>query len=123
MEYNSNYDYVKNFARLYNDVKSRCNPDDFNINEEQMNKLYEVCAFLKDMTDEDLDGEITEILLSPTDVGGGVTATFCVFSVYKETLEEFLRVMSYISAITISATTDSKVCISVTVPGVFEFKE
>jgi len=117
------YNYVKDFARLYEDVKKRCNPEDFIINEVQVNKVYEVCAFLKKMADEDLDGNITEILLSPTDVGGGVTATFCVFSVYKETLSEFLKVMNYISAMTINATTDGKVCISVTVPGVFEFKE
>lgn len=110
----SDNQYLKDFGKLYEQVIALRDDDDFLINEPQMKKFYEVCEFFNKAA-----GEVEPIELVPREEHGGVTATFVVFDMYGKILEEFKKVVQHLSAMTIDAVNDGKVCISVTVPRVF----
>lgn len=64
------------------------------------------------------NGNVEPIGLSPKEEHDGVTATFVVFDIYGDDVQQYCKVMSYASAITIDGTEDG-ICISVTIPEVF----
>lgn len=115
----SDEEYVRRFGELYNTVMSLRRDEDYRINEEQMRKFFEVCEFFGKSAESDDEAYINPIKLTPREEHGGLTATFLVFDMWGECLEEFKKIVQHLSALTIDATTDYKVCISVTVPNVF----
>lgn len=111
-------EYVRNLGKLYNKVLSLRSNDDYIINQPQMDKLVEVLNFFIDAAKE-CGGKIEPMNLEPRAEHGGVTATFLVFDIHGEKIQEFCKAISYTSAMTIDATNDG-ICISVTVPNVFK---
>ena len=65
------------------------------------------------------NGKVDPIKLTPKEENGGVTATFVVFDVYGDNIKKFCDAVQHCSSMTIDATANSEVCISVTVPNVF----
>ena len=112
-------DYLESFGKLYEKVITLRNDADFQINEPQMVKFFEVYEFFSNAVKESGCAEIEPLSLVPREEHGGVTASFLVFDMYAENLEGFKRIVQHISALTIDVVDDDKVCISVTVPNVF----
>lgn len=113
----SETDFLKHFAQLYNIVLKMRKDEDYAINQTQMDRLCQIYRFFLDRADE-LDGKVEPLRLIPKEENSGVEATFLVFDVHGEKVQEFCRVMSFCSAIGIDTCTDG-VCISCTVPNVF----
>ena len=112
-------DQLKSFGKLYESIKNLRDNDEFMINQKQMEKLFEVTEFFNKIAGES-GGKVEPLKLVPNEEHGGVTATFIVFDMYGERLEEFKKIVQHLSALTIDSTTDNEVCISITVPNVFE---
>lgn len=112
-------EYLKSFGQLYDKVISLRNDDDFLINEPQMVKFFEVYEFFTKAASESDTAKVEPIKLVPREEHGGVTATFVVFDMYGNILENFKKIVQHLSAMTIDVVCDDEVCISVTVPNVF----
>lgn len=115
----SNSEYLKSFGKLYEKVIALRNDDDFLINEPQMVKFFEVYEFFTKAANETDTAKVEPIKLVPREEHGGITATFVVFDMYGEILEDFKKIVQHLSAMTIDVVNDEEVCISVTVPSVF----
>lgn len=109
---------VKNLGKLYNIVLSLRKDDDYEINQEQMDKLCALYRFFLDSADK-LDGKAELCKLVPKEEHGGVTATFLVFDVYGDNVKKFAEVISHCSAIGIDSLADGQICIGCTIPNVF----
>ncbi|MBE6872085.1 MAG: hypothetical protein E7491_09085 [Ruminococcaceae bacterium] len=115
----TNEEYVRQLGMLYEKTLSVRKDDSYQINPPQMDKLINILdSFLSHG-----DGKIEPVKLIPREEHGGVTATFTVFDVYGENVKKFCDAISEASAITIDATSDGEVCISVTIPEVFTSKK
>lgn len=114
-----NNEYLKSFGKLYEKVIALRNDDDFLINEPQMVKFFEVYEFFTKAAGETETAKVEPIKLVPREEHGGITATFVVFDMYGEILEDFKKIVQYVSALTVDAVNDGAVCVSVTVPNVF----
>lgn len=112
-------EYVKKFGQIYNKIVKNLKDDDFQINEVQMRKFFEVYEFFKNAALEAGSAEVEPIKLVPREEHGGVTATFIVFDMYGKYLEEFKKIVQHLSALCIDVVGEDRVCISVTVPNVF----
>lgn len=110
-------EYVKRITQLYSTILSLRKDDNYAINQPQMDKLIEVLDFFMNIARKS-NGKVEPVSLLPREEHGGVTATFIVFDIYGEDIQNYCKVMSYTSAITIDGTEDG-ICISVTVPEVF----
>ena len=110
--------FVKNLGKLYNIVLSLRKDDDYEINQEQMDKLCALYRFFLDSADK-LDGEAELCKLVPKEEHGGVTAKFLVFDVWGENVQRFASVISPCSAIGVEALADGRVSIDCTIPNVF----
>ncbi len=110
-------EYVKRITQLYSTILSLRSDDNYAINQPQMDKLIEVLEFFMNAARKS-NGKVEPVSLVPKEEHGGVTATFIVFDIYGDDIQQYCKVMSYTSAITIDGTEDG-ICISVTVPEVF----
>lgn len=110
-------EYVKHITKLYGEVLNLRKNDDYVVNQVQMDKFVEVLDFFMNAARKS-NGNVEPIDLSPKEEHGGVTATFIVFDICGEDVQQYCKVMSYASAISIDGTEDG-VCISVTIPNVF----
>ena len=113
------YEFVKEFGKVYEKVINLLNDDDFFVNEKQMQKFREVYEFFTKAASEYDSDEVEPPELIPREEHGGITASFIVFDIYGESLEEFKKIVQYLSAFGIDATKDGRVRVSVTVPNVF----
>lgn len=114
-------EYVKRLGQLYEKVLSLRKDDDYVINQTQMDKFVQVMDFFLDMGNRS-NGKVEPVKLVPKEENGGVTATFVVFDVYGDNIKRFCDAIQHCSSMTIDATSDSEICISVTVPNVFTHK-
>lgn len=109
------YDEVCRSAwELFEQEISSRDDADYGVNEVQMSKLARIYAFFVEH-----GGEIEDFTTKPSLIHGGVTANFSLLYLDGDEINEFLRVLGTISSMSIDATTDGMVCISVTVPNVF----
>ncbi len=114
----TNEEYVRHIGEIYNHVMSLRKDEDYVINQPQMDKLVDIVKFFMTMT-EKLSGKLEPVKLTPREEHGDITATFLVFDLCGSDIERFCDVVRHASAITIDATADCRVCISITVPNVF----
>lgn len=115
---NDDKEYVERLSKMYAKVLSLKENDDYVINQPQMDKLIETIDFFSNIAKK-CDGELEPVNLVPKMECGGVTASFLVFDIIGDDIEDFRKVLGYVSAFTIDATTDGKVCLSITIPKVF----
>lgn len=114
---------MKQICDAYRAVVIEGNPADYEPNAAQFEKLRKVCNFFKEMAESEEGASIELEDLIPTETTGGLNATFRVFDVWGDRMEKFREILQYVSAMSMDATTDGKVCISVTVPDVFVYKK
>lgn len=111
---------IRWFARMYEAEMNRRRNEDFEVNPEQMDKFLELLHFFRDKVDSDFDDGIEPFHMEAKEEHGGFSASFCVFDLCGEEITEFARLISYCSAVSIDVVSDSQVCISLTVPNVFQ---
>ena len=116
----SDAEIVARLSALYKIVMSFRKDDDYEVNQDQMDKLCKLYRFFLDAAGS-LGGKIKPFRLVPREEHGGVTATFLVFDLYGDQVPAFCEVLKECSAVTIDMTDDG-VCISCTIPNVFRKK-
>lgn len=112
-------EFVKQFGEEYLSVLKEAEKFHFRVNEQQFAKLYYLIDFFKNYINDN-GGVIDRIDLNPKEVHGGLTATFVVLDITGEQISSFTKALADCSAISFDATADNQVCISLTVPNVFE---
>jgi len=117
----TNEEFVKQFGKEYLALLEEAKKFNLSVNKQQFAKLYYLVDFFQDYIKEN-SGKIDKIDLNPREVHGGLTATFVVLDITGEDIHKFTKALADCSAITFDATADGSVCISVTIPDVFEIQ-
>lgn len=92
---------------------------DYELNGEQFQKLIDAYKFFCDYVEAN-DGEIEPFRIVPTEVHGGITVCVDLLYLHGEMLEQFCRILSGASAISIDSKINGKVCISINIPNVYK---
>ncbi len=116
----SDAEIVARLSALYKIVMSFRKDDDYEVNQDQMDKLCKLYRFFLDAAGS-LGGKVDSCKLVPREEHSGVTATFLVFDLYGTQVPAFCEVLKECSAVTIDTVNDS-ICISCTIPNVFKKK-
>lgn len=128
VESNNNFDnlsdeeFVLMFAREYLNSVEAERDEDYEINRPQWIKMVEVLDYFYKLSAIS-NGDVEACEVQPKFMHGGVTATFTVVDLKECDIPEFCEALLKTNAITIDATTDGKVCISVSVPYVYVKKQ
>ena len=114
-------DYEREIWELYErEMQSRDNAD-YVVNRSQMQKLIDAYGFFVGAA-EGSGGDVEPFRMVPKEVNGGITAYFRVFYLNGDGVRRFCEVIQNASAISIDSLTDGTVCISLTIPRVFQHK-
>ena len=117
----SDKDFAKRFLKASQDAMKGLTPDDFDIDQVQMDKLNELVAFFRKAA-KDLGGKIESVNINPLNPPSCVTANFVVFDLFGADIQKFCDVIRNCSAISMDVTVDDEVSISCTIPGVFKVR-
>lgn len=100
------------------DAMDALDDDDYVINEEQFAKFLGVILFFIKNSKGKV-ARLDRVELVPRGQHGNLNAYFPLFYASGDEMEMFSEVIKCLSAITIDATSDEEICISITVPNVF----
>lgn len=114
-------EFLARLGTFYDVVQEFRSDDDYEIDEKQALKFYDALAFFREQADE-LGGKIEDVILKPTYVSGGITATFVIFDVKTKDVSRFCEILQNSTGLYIEATNDGEVRLSITIPNVFRRK-
>lgn len=106
------------FGKKFNEFLDEQKDEDYEINRPQWLKFIKVLKFFCDLTAK-TNGRVERCEVRPREQHGGVTAYFTVLDIRANDIPAFCETLSLTSAITVDATEDGNICISVSVPYVF----
>lgn len=115
-------EFAKRFAKACDEMVHRYSKEDFEIDPVQLDKLTDLVAFFSKAAN-DLGGKIDSIDIDPMTPPSGVTASFIVFDLAGDDIQEFCDVIRECSAISMDVTEDDKISISCTIPRIFTLRE
>lgn len=116
-------EYVKRLGALYDKIMKLRSDKDYVVNQPQMDRFVELVEFFAEETKKDYgDGRIESVNLVPKEENGGLTASFVLFDIFSDRVQDFSKVIGYASAVSIDSMADDRICISITVPDVFKKK-
>ena len=119
---NENMEFLERLSALNDLVMNNRHDEDYILNIPQFRKLVTAYEFLDEMTERGENGSIEPVRLKPKQEHGGVTANFIVFDLFSDSISRWGEILSCVSAVSIDATLDGKVCISLTIPNVYTRK-
>lgn len=114
----SDHEFVANIGAKFEKILASRKDEDYKINPEQWEKFLNVLEFFVDLAEKN-GGTAEEPVLQPKFEHGGVTAYFTVLDIHENDIPALCEALLQTNAITIDATTDGRVCISVSVPHIF----
>ena len=114
-----NFDFLAFLGRLYEQELNRCRNEDYEVNPIQMDRFLTLLHFLESKVNPEYDEGIEPFHLEAKEVCGGFSAKFCVFDLSGDEIPVFAEMLSWCSAVGIDATTESQICISITMPDIF----
>ena len=117
----SDYEFAKRFMAAYNKELKDFDPDEYQVNLTQLQKLINLIDFFKKAA-KDLGGKIDSIDIDPSSPPNGITANFIVFDIFGEDVQRFCDVLRHCSAVSMDVTVHDEVSISCTIPNVFTLK-
>ena len=124
-ERNDDLEFIGSLARDFFGMIAKRNPDDYEINSTQFERyknIVECLAILTNKMPGENDAEF-ECELIPVMESGGITMRAFMLDLTSFDLKMLADVMEYASSpLTLEATTDGRICLSVTVPGVHQKK-
>ena len=118
----SDEEFCRLFARAYLDKMDTEKDEDYEINRPQWAKMIEVLDYFQRFAEKS-NGKVEPCEVVPRFLHGGVTASFVVMDIKEEDIPAFCEAISKSNAITIDATSDCEVCISLSIPDVFRKKQ
>lgn len=120
--YLSDEEFFRIFGEVYDEYISSKKDEDYEINPPQWFKLLRVIKYFFDLAKAN-NGKVVPCHLMPRFENGGVTAYFNVIDFHANDIPTLCEMLSQVSSITIDATTDGYVCVSVSVPNVYIEKQ
>ena len=114
----SDEEFCHIFGKKYEELLVEQDDEDYQINPPQWFKMLKVIKFFFDLA-KSSNGQVEPCEVCPRVEHGGVTAYFTVLDVRENDIPKFCEALQQTSAITIDATTDGRICLSVSVPYVF----
>ncbi len=114
----TNEQFVKKFGEEYSSLLEEASKFNYEVNEEQFAKLLDLVKFFKEYIKEN-GGSAEPVNLDPREIHSGLTVSFVVFNITGDEIQKFCDVVKNTTALSIDATNDEKVCISMTIPDVF----
>ena len=114
----SDEEFLRFVGRVYDDYLDELDDNDFEINRPQWLKMIKVLWYFTELAKKS-NGTVEPCEVQPKIQHGGVTAYFTIVDIKADDIPKFCDVLQSTSAITIDATTDGRVCISVSIPHVF----
>lgn len=123
LRYIEDRDFIENVYGIYEALMQQRDNADYVVNWPQAQKFYRVWKFFQEEADNTNGSYLDPLYLQPKEEHGGLTATFLVFDISGERIKTFSEIIGYTSAVSMDATDDGRVCISVTVPNVFVPKD
>lgn len=109
-------------GEVYNEYYDKLDDNDFEINRPQWMKMLRVLGYFFNLAKKS-NGAVEPCDVQPKAQHGGVTAYFTVMDLKAEDIPQFCEMLQNTSAITIDATDDGRICISVSIPHVFVKKK
>lgn len=106
------------FGKQYNEFLREQTDEDYQINPPQWRKMLNVLKFFYELA-KTSNGKVEPCAISPRVEHGGVTAYFTVLDIRESDIPKFCEALMQTSAITIDATVDARICLSVSIPYVF----
>ena len=120
--YLSDEEFFRVFGEVYDEYISSKKDEDYEINPPQWFKLLRVIKYFIDLSKAN-NGKVEPCTLMPRLEHGGVTAYFRVLDFKVRDIPTLCEMLTQVSSITIDATTDGYVCVSVSVPNVYIEKQ
>lgn len=114
--------FLRKYGEEYLKVLAESSDNDYEINRTQWTKLLMILKYFSDFADRN-GGSVEPCEIMPREEHGGVTAYFTVLDLKEKDIVKFCQMIALSNAITIDATTDGRVCISLSVPNVFVRKQ
>ena len=111
-------EFCRVFGEAYSAHLAELKDEDYEINPPQWFKMLNVLKFFDDLAKKS-NGTIEPCEVCPRVEHGGVTAYFTVLDIRENDIQKFCEALQQTSAITIDATTDGRICLSVSIPSVF----
>ena len=114
--------YVMQLGRLYEKEMASRSIKDYRGNREQVQKFLDAVYFFTECTKDSKHARL-ESVINPKETVGSITYECYLFDVCGAKAQEFAKVLSWCSAVSIDATADGKAVISMTIPDVFVLRE
>lgn len=114
----TNEQFVKKFGKEYLSIINKAEELNYEINEVQFEKLHNLLVFFRNYIKEN-GGSAEPINLNPREIHSGLTVSFVVFNITGDEIQKFCDVIKNTTALSIDATSDERICISMTIPDIF----
>lgn len=114
----TNEQFVKKFGNEYLSLLEKAKELNYEVDEVQFAKLHSLVKFFRDYIAEN-GGSAEPVNLDPREIHSGLTVSFAVFNITGDEIQKFCDVVRNTTALSIDATTDERICISMTVPDIF----
>ena len=114
-------DLTDRFAEICQREFEKRSDADYEVNPDQARKLVGAYMFFDELAKKS-NGRVETLKVIPKEIHGGITAYFSFCYLGSEDIGRFCEVIADASAVSIDATTDGTVCISLTIPRVFRKK-
>lgn len=112
-------EFIKPFDENYRRVLLEAQSHSYAINQPQFEKFVYIIEFFKKYIKDNNCGKIVDLELDSNFIQNGITIEFDLFEANGDTLKDFSKVMEYSSAVTIDATLNGQISISIGIANVF----
>lgn len=110
-------DSIRALGKMYLDYIHSQSVEDYTVNPPQMDRFLETLSFFRDAIQR-LGGTIEPFQIDPREQHAGFTAVFSIFSLNGSHIQDFARILPYLSAFSVDGD-DGRVFVSLTVPNVY----
>lgn len=116
-----NCEFAAFFTKLYeNEMKNR-NPEDYVTNPLQMYRMIEAYRFFATRAEKN-NWKLEPFKINPIQESGDIALDFNLMWLDGDDVQEFAKILSYASGVTIDATLDGVVHLSLIIPNVYTKK-
>ena len=112
---------LRQYYELFENAIESLDNEDYVLDIPQLHKLIDAYLFFRSVA-ESCNGTVEAEVIEPRRQVGGITANFTLFYITGEEIARFSEVVKGFSAMSMDVVDKNKVCISVTVPGVYKRK-
>lgn len=107
--------------KLYESELDKQDNADYFIVKDQMKNVIHAYKFFDKITKQN-NGKVERFEIIPKEINAGITAYGNLFYFDSDEIHELTNILNHASALSIDATSNGTVCISFTIPNVYQHK-